>query len=41
LFGLELNGERKRSRELGADVPRAEREIQLGPRSELDEQRTT
>ena len=41
LFGLELNAERERSRELDADVPRAEREIQLEPRSEPDEQRTT
>jgi len=41
LFGLELNAERERSRELAAGVPRAEREIQLEPRDEPDEQRTT
>ena len=41
LFGLELNAERERSRELGADVPRAEREIQLEPRAEPKGQRTT
>ena len=41
LFGVELNAERERSRELGAGVPRAEREIQLEPRSEPKEQRTT
>jgi membrane protein len=41
LFGVELNAERERSRELDAEVPRAEREIQLEPRSEPKEQRTT
>ena len=41
LFGVELNSERERSRELAADVPRAEREIQLEPREEPDEKRTT
>ena len=41
LFGVELNAERERSRELGADVPRAEREIQLEPRDEPKDQRTT
>ncbi len=41
LFGMELNAERERSRELDADVPRAEREIQLEPRAEPDDQRTT
>jgi membrane protein len=41
LFGMELNAERERSRELAAGVPRAEREIQLEPRSEPKEQRTT
>ena len=41
LFGLELNAERERSRELAAGVPRAEREIQLEPREEPDDQRTT
>ena len=34
LFGIELNAERERSRELAAGVPRAEREIQLEPRAE-------
>jgi membrane protein len=41
LFGVELNAERERSRELDAEVPRAEREIQLEPRSEPKAQRTT
>ena len=41
LFGVELNAERERSRELDADIPRAEREIQLAPRAEPKEQRTT
>ena len=41
LFGVELNAERERSRELDAEVPRAEREIQLEPRSEPKDQRTT
>ena len=41
LFGAELNAERERSRELAAGVPRAEREIQLEPRSEPDDKRTT
>ncbi len=41
LFGLELNAERERSRELDADVPRAEKEIQLEPRDEPDDKRTT
>ena len=41
LFGVELNAERERSRELDADVPRAEREIQLEPRDEPNDQRTT
>jgi membrane protein len=41
LFGHELNAERERSRELAERVPRAEREIQLEPRSEPKEQRTT
>jgi membrane protein len=41
LFGHELNAERERSHELAAGVPRAEREIQLEPRSEPKEQRTT
>ena len=41
LFGVELNAERERSRELAAGVPRAEREIQLEPRDEPDDKRTT
>ena len=41
LFGVELNAERERSRELAADVPRAEREIQLEPRDEPDDKQTT
>jgi membrane protein len=41
LFGMELNAERERSRELAAGVPRAEREIQLEPRDEPKTQRTT
>jgi membrane protein len=41
LFGHELNAERERSAELAEGVPRAEREIQLEPRSEPDEPRTT
>jgi membrane protein len=41
LFGHELNAERERSHELAEGVPRAEREIQLEPRSEPKDQRTT
>ena len=41
LFGQELNAERERGAELSEGVPRAEREIQLEPRSEPKEQRTT
>jgi membrane protein len=41
LFGLELNAERERSRELDAGVPRADKEIQLEPRAEPDNKRTT
>ena len=41
LFGVELNAERERSEELKAGVPRADREIQLEPRDEPKEQRTT
>ena len=41
LFGIELNAERERSRELEAGVPRAEREIQLEPRDEPKDERTT
>jgi membrane protein len=41
LFGQELNAERERGAELSEGTPRAEREIQLKPRSEPKEQRTT
>jgi membrane protein len=41
LFGHELNAERERSQELAAGVPRAEREIQLEPRAEPKDQKTT
>ncbi|MFN8112726.1 MAG: YihY/virulence factor BrkB family protein [Solirubrobacterales bacterium] len=41
LFGMELNAERERSRELDAGVPRAEKEIQLEPRAEPGTKRTT
>ena len=41
LFGHQLNAERERGHELAEGVPRAEREIQLEPRSEPKPQRTT
>ncbi len=41
LFGMELNAERERSRELDAGVPRADKEIQLEPRAEPGTKRTT
>jgi membrane protein len=41
LLGMELNAERERSRELEAGLPRAEREIQLEPRSTPKAKRTT
>jgi membrane protein len=41
LFGHQLNAERERSLEIEEGRPRAEREIQLEPRSEPKEQRTT
>jgi membrane protein len=41
LFGHQLNAERERSREIAEGVPRAEREIQLEPRSEPKEPKTT
>jgi membrane protein len=41
LFGHELNAERERSAEIDEGKPRAEREIQLEPRSEPKEQKTT
>jgi membrane protein len=40
LFGHELNAERERSAEIDEGRPRAEREIQLEPRSEPKDQRT-
>jgi membrane protein len=41
LFGHQLNAERERSIELEEGLPRAEKEIQLEPRDEPDDQRTT
>lgn len=41
LFGHQLNAERERSREIAEGVPDAEREIQLEPRSDPKEQKTT
>jgi membrane protein len=41
LFGHELNAERERSHELKEGVPRAEEEIQLEPRDEPKDQKTT
>lgn len=41
LFGHQLNAERERSVEIDEGRPRAEREIQLEPRSEPKEQKTT
>jgi membrane protein len=41
LFGHQLNAERERSLEIAEGRPRAEREIQLEPRSEPKDQRTT
>jgi membrane protein len=41
LFGHELNAERERSAEIDEGRPRADRELQLEPRSEPKEQRTT
>ncbi len=41
LLGMELNAERERSRELGAGVPGAERELQLDARSAPKTQKTT
>lgn len=41
LFGHELNAERERSAEIEEGVPRAEREIQLEPRDDPKEQKTT
>jgi membrane protein len=41
LFGHQLNAERERSLELKEGRPRAEREIQLAPRAEPKDQKTT
>jgi membrane protein len=41
LFGHQLNAERERSTEIDEGQPRAEREIQLEPRSEPKDQKTT
>jgi membrane protein len=41
LFGHEMNAERERSVEIGEGKPRADRELQLEPRAEPKEQRTT
>ena len=41
LFGHQLNAERERSEEIAEGVPRAEKEIQLEPRSEPKDQKTT
>jgi membrane protein len=41
LFGHQLNAERERSLEIEEGQPRAEREIQLEPRSEPKDQKTT
>jgi len=41
LLGHQLNAERERSLELKEGVPRADREIQLEPRSDPKEQKTT
>jgi membrane protein len=41
LLGMELNAERERSRELAAGDARAEKEIQLEPRSEPKAEKTT
>jgi membrane protein len=41
LFGLELNAEHERSRELAAGVPGAERELQLDAREQPKRKRTT
>jgi membrane protein len=41
LFGHELNAERERDAELQEGVPRAERELQLEPREEPEDQQTT
>jgi membrane protein len=41
LLGHQLNAERERSQEIEEGVPRAEKEIQLEPRDDPKEQKTT
>lgn len=41
LFGHQMNAERERSAEIAEGRPRAEKEIQLEPREEPDDQKTT
>jgi membrane protein len=41
LLGMELNAERERRHEIAAGDPRAEKEIQLEPRAEPKDQKTT
>jgi membrane protein len=41
LFGHQLNAERERSAEIGEGLPRAEKEIQLEPREEPKDEKTT
>jgi membrane protein len=41
LLGMELNAERERSKELAAGDTRADKEIQLEPRDEPKEEKTT
>lgn len=41
LFGHQMNAERERSAEIEEGLPRAEKEIQLEPRDEPDDQKTT
>jgi uncharacterized BrkB/YihY/UPF0761 family membrane protein len=41
LLGMELNAERERAKELEAGDTRAEKEIQLEPRSEPKDEKTT
>ena len=41
LLGMELNAERERAKELAAGDTRAEKEIQLEPRDEPKDQKTT
>jgi membrane protein len=41
LFGHQMNAERERSAEIEEGLPRAEKEIQLEPRDEPKDQKTT